>query len=162
MTERTGATHSLMGGRIDGTLEAVRSHLIAVEKAAAAGSIDESRRVDMLIVLGEVLNNIVEHALADARGGWIECRISVAGRGLSIETCDNGKPLPPDLLGGASLPDFGSDLSDVPEGGFGWFIVHSLTDDMTYERLDGLNRLSFSLRTKPPSDQRQPEEVPAT
>ncbi|TFL18973.1 ATP-binding protein [Jannaschia formosa] len=152
-------------GRIEGTMEAVRSHLIAVEVAAAERHIEEARRADMLIVLGEVLNNIVEHALSDAPEGWIDCAVSLVERDLSIETCDNGAPLPPTLVSSAALPDVGAEVETLPEGGWGWFIVHSLTDDMTYERRDGMNRLCFSLKGNPAAfpatDLRTPRGVSA-
>ncbi|WP_348540063.1 hypothetical protein [Ruegeria sp. HKCCE4148] len=31
----------------------------------------------------------------------------------------------------------------MPEGGFGWFLIHQLTSDIQYERRDGCNRLSL-------------------
>ena len=32
---------------------------------------------------------------------------------------------------------------DLPEGGFGWFLIRSLTRDLTYLREDGYNMLCF-------------------
>ena len=151
----------VLARRIDGTLEAVRSHLIAVEEAATKQDIDDSRRTDMLMVLCEVLNNIVEHALPRCGEGWIDCEVCVAEHGLSIETRDNGAPLPPAFLSPATLPDIDTEVDTLPEGGWGWFIVHSLTDEMTYDRRNGVNRLRFSLKPLLAPDRRTPRSVSA-
>ena len=44
------------------------------------------------------------------------------------------------------LPD-GADcaLVDLPEGGFGWHLIRTLTRDLAYVRSGGCNRLSFLL-----------------
>lgn len=136
----------LLRHKFRGTTEAVRSHLRAVEALGCPDATKSDRLEDVLIVLAEVLNNIVEHALAGIDDGWIECRLSRRNGSVSIETWDNGTPLPPALLHMGSAPEVTTDVADLPEGGFGWFIVHSLTDDMMYERTNGHNRLSFSLQ----------------
>lgn len=136
----------LLRRRFRGTSEEVRSQLRAVEALGCADPTETEGMDDVLIVLAEVLNNIVEHAFTGVRDGWIECRISRLNGAISIETWDNGTPLPPGLLSMGSMPDIATDVADLPESGFGWFIVHSLTDDMMYERANGHNRLSFSLQ----------------
>jgi serine/threonine-protein kinase RsbW len=40
------------------------------------------------------------------------------------------------------------DLADLPEGGFGWYLIRSLTEELSYRRSNGINRLSFQLCTK--------------
>ncbi|WP_170831391.1 ATP-binding protein [Jannaschia faecimaris] len=95
------------------------------------------------LVLGEVLNNIVEHALSNHDSPILLEVTQVAGR-VHVQTEDAGLALPSKLLGAVSLPDMGSTVEDLPESGFGWFIIHALVDDMVYERHDGRNRLSFS------------------
>ena len=46
-------------------------------------------------------------------------------------------------VGAGKLPD--TALEDLPEGGFGWHLIHSLTNDLTYLRTGGCNRLRFLL-----------------
>lgn len=98
---------------------------------------------NILLVLGEILNNIAEHAVTDP-SGIVALEVSGAGGRVHIQTEDSGLALPAGLLGSPSLPEMGNTVEDLPEGGFGWFIIHSLVDDMVYERYDGMNRLSFS------------------
>ncbi|MEL6585384.1 MAG: ATP-binding protein [Pseudomonadota bacterium] len=143
--ERNDDGAEIHHGRFASTDAAVQQELSRISALSAAGDLAEDRRDDMLIVLGEVLNNIVEHAFEGSDAGWIDCRISRCANRLCIMTRDEGRPLPPSLLTKGSLPDFGDSVDDLPEGGFGWFIIHSLVDDMLYERTGGQNLMSFTL-----------------
>ena len=95
------------------------------------------------IVLAEVLNNIVEHAYADQAGN-ITLRLVRHDGALHCTVSDTGAPMP-----GLCLPEGQfqplKDLADLPEGGFGWFLIRSLVTELTYQRIDGENRLSFIL-----------------
>lgn len=98
------------------------------------------------IVLAEVLNNIVEHAYAAQESGLIELSISHRTDTLCVELADNGAPMP-----GGTPPDtqqvvFGHSLEKLPEGGFGWFLIRSMADRLTYRREEGCNHLTFRLR----------------
>jgi serine/threonine-protein kinase RsbW len=137
----------LLRDRIGATAEDVRKYLGRVDRATSGDWIDPDHREDALIVLAEVLNNIVEHALRHSPQGWIDVTLTRAGGAVRIETRDNGTPLPPTLLRpDRAAPEVGIATEDLPEDGFGWFIVHALTQDMTYERRGGTNRLTFSVR----------------
>ena len=95
------------------------------------------------IVLAEVLNNIVEHAYADQAGN-ITLRLVRHDGGLHCTVSDTGAPMPGLCLpAGRSQPL--ADLADLPEGGFGWFLIRSLTVGLDYRRIAGVNRLSFQL-----------------
>ena len=148
MTAETRAGRVLVAGRIPATADAVRAKLTRVGDAARRAGLGDGRRSDLEIVLGEVLNNIVEHAFEGRRPGWIDCLVQSGGAedDVHAEIRDDGMPLPPMLLlQDHGLPELGAAPEDLPEGGFGWFIVHALTDDMMYEREAGENRLTFSL-----------------
>jgi serine/threonine-protein kinase RsbW len=124
----------------------VRTHLAALDGRRKAAGLPSARFDELVIVLGEVLNNVVEHAFVGCPDpGWIDVEVVRDGRSVRVALADDGAPLPPALLRGADLPAGGELLDDLPEGGFGWFIVHSLVDDMTYERDGGRNVLSFSV-----------------
>lgn len=125
--------------------EAVARALDRVRDAVAERMLDAARVGDLVIVLGEMLNNTVEHALADRDDGWFEIVLRDGGERLEVEVADDGRALPPALLSGGSLPEMGEAVDDLPESGFGWFIIHSLVDDMTYAREGGVNHLSFSI-----------------
>ena len=130
--------------RLPAALDAVSAELSALSEAIARASVREDTRDDLMVVLAEVMNNIVLHAYGGGTG-WIEVSVRRVTDRLEVETRDAGRPLPPVLLQGGTLPPEVEVPDDLPEGGFGWFLIHSLVNDMIYERAEGENRLSFSL-----------------
>lgn len=81
-------------------------------------------------VLAEILNNIVEHALA-GRGdtGSIHLECHADGTALGFEVVDNGIPLPGGACPARAMPELGK-FEDLPEGGFGWALVCILATDL--------------------------------
>jgi serine/threonine-protein kinase RsbW len=120
---------------------AVRAALERLFSALPAGLLDADARGSAEIVITEVLNNIVEHAYADCPGE-IDLTIRPAADGLHCMVTDHGCPLPDGALPEGALPCDGGDL---PEGGFGWYLIRSLSQDVRYTRDDGANRLTFRL-----------------
>ena len=119
--------------------------LIAAPPVRILGDAD---RGTVELVLAEVLNKIVEHA--DAGGtGPVEVDLWTTDHGLAFRVADSGRPMPDGTLPEGQLPDLPqtndglSVLADLPEGGFGWHLIRSMTQDMTYARQGGRNRLSF-------------------
>jgi serine/threonine-protein kinase RsbW len=98
------------------------------------------------IVLAEVFNNIVEHAYAE-RGGNITLRLGWQDGALLCQVSDTGAPMPGLCLPAGKFQPL-DDLADLPEGGFGWYLIRSLTEELSYRRSNGINRLSFQLCTK--------------
>lgn len=146
MTMRDESPLTLLRGRVPATDAAVSALLARLGRTLAGLHIGEEMRADILLALGEILNNIVEHSVVGLPDAHIHLDLTRDIDRLLVETTDRGRPLPPALLSSASLPampDDGMDFDALPEGGFGWFIIHSLAQDMTYEREGGVNRLSF-------------------
>lgn len=143
-----------LDGQADGIVRAsfrakpedISRQLAFVGRVLAQHGLTDGLREDVTLVLGEVLNNIAEHAMPEHDAKIVLEVIERNGR-LYVQTEDAGLALPSRLLGTPSLPDMGTSVDELPEGGFGWFIIHSLVDDMVYERHEGLNRLSFSFET---------------
>ncbi len=95
------------------------------------------------LVLAEVLNNVAEHAYAGGSGP-VEVDLRATAAGLACCVADIGLGMPDGKLPAGQLPDIRPDaLDDLPEGGFGWHLIRSLTADLTYARSAGQNRLSF-------------------
>lgn len=101
------------------------------------------RAGDVKIALAEAINNVVEHAYAGIAAASVQVSCRLDQDQLDILITDTGNPLP-----GGRLPDgipahIGSSVQDLPEGGFGWFLIHQLTNDIRYERRQGCNLLSM-------------------
>lgn len=103
------------------------------------------------LVLAEVLNNVVEHALA-GMGGRGSFGFSCHGDAhqLAISVTDNGRAMPGGQVPGGALPDVDTpmesgDIDALPEGGFGWALVHALVHDLHYARKNGVNTLNMTI-----------------
>lgn len=95
------------------------------------------------LVLAEVMNNIVEHAYADHSGGMIELEIMPKPDGLHCKLVDDGHAMPGESAPSGMLASIECEIADLPEGGFGWFLIRDLTRDLQYVRENGKNILEF-------------------
>lgn len=131
---------------IPGRPTAVRDGLRALLDTLLLRSLPEDGRGTAEIVLAEALNNIVEHAYTN-HDGEIEISLQLRYNELLCRIADTGLPMPGGKLPDGVLPPLGA-FEDLPEGGFGWYLIRSLTRDLTYSRADGRNLLSFRLDTQ--------------
>ncbi len=92
------------------------------------------------LVLAEVLNNVVEHAYRD-HAGEIEVSLEREGGAVSVRVADRGRAMPEDRLPAGCPPEPAS----LPEGGFGWHLIRTLTRDLSYRRFDGWNIFHFRM-----------------
>jgi serine/threonine-protein kinase RsbW len=105
---------------------------------------DETDTVEL--VLAEVLNNIVEHALAQTGNDTqIEIRADHDPRGLEVTIIDEGAKMPNGVAPHPRPPVVDVEMPELPEGGFGWFMIHTLAQDVLYARQDGRNHLKLRL-----------------
>lgn len=96
------------------------------------------------LVLAEALNNVVEHAYAVSEDGRIGVRLSPRGETMLLELRDSGRPMPDlTLPEGRLKPLVGS--GDLPEGGFGWYLIRRLAGRVTYRREAGTNVLQIEM-----------------
>lgn len=107
------------------------------------------RIADIKIVFAEAINNVVEHAYAERAPGMVRVSVLDAKDHLEVQIADTGRPLP-----GLKIPDgipasVETDTSNLPEGGFGWFLIRTLADEVRYDRKNGQNLLFLRFeRTK--------------
>ena len=101
------------------------------------------------LVLAEVMNNVAEHAGADVDGQTasamphIHLCIVRHETGLACAITDNGISVPDECLLPRALPR--NDVTDLPEGGFGWYLIQDLTQALCYYREHQRNFLAFSV-----------------
>lgn len=106
--------------------------------------VEEAGTVEL--VLAEVLNNICEHAYAEAEdAGPIDITCSHGPSGLIFGVADDGKPMPDGQTPLGMQAEIDVDVMDLPEGGFGWFLIQDLAKDVHYARIEGRNRLSLRI-----------------
>lgn len=135
--------------QLPATSIAVRHTLYDLRRHWRTNGINDTLSATAEQVLAEVLNNIVEHAMTDLPDGVIQVSLCAGKNQLICNVRDNGIPLPGGAMPSGELNPLGPELENTPEGGFGWFLIRSLTTDLTYRRAEGWNDLNF--RISPPS-----------
>ena len=129
----------------------VRAALKRALQALADLRLSRHERDTVELVLAEVMNNVCEHAYRGSSDGLIGLQVERDGAGLLCQVLDDGLPMPGGEPPGGLPVDLDRSPHELPEGGFGWFLLRELTSDLAYHRIDGRNRLSFRLRVGIPS-----------
>lgn len=126
--------------------QSVHDALCALFETLIPNQMPQDTRDAAQIVLAEALNNIVEHAYAQSPGE-IEVTLAVTERGVDCAIVDFGLPMPNGQLPNGRLP-MHTQLEDLPEGGFGWHLIRTLSQDLNYRREGARNLLSFRIESK--------------
>lgn len=109
------------------------------------------------LVLAEVMNNVAEHASTSTTAGptqqvpSIHLSVVLHENGLACAISDDGVSLPDECIKPRGLPMV--EGADLPEGGFGWYLIQDLTQALCYYREEQRNFLAFSV----PFNDREPE-----
>lgn len=125
--------------RYDAVREALASLLTKLREAGVGA--EDTGTIEL--VLAEALNNVVEHAYKENPDCSFVLTSSLAETGLSVRMTDSGVAMPGLALPSGDLPEIDTGLQDLPEGGFGWALIHTLTEDLTYQRINDQNVTSF-------------------
>lgn len=128
---------------INGDNDAVRAGLGNLMSMQPVLDLSDDIRGTLEIVLAEALNNVVEHAYRDAPGPIRICVDHLAPV-LKVSVYDQGLPMPDNQLPKGELKPL-IEGEELPEGGFGWFLIRTLTVDLAYERLGEFNHLRFAV-----------------
>jgi len=126
--------------------DAVRNILKTVLKDLQIVGLSADQITSVEIILAEVFNNIIEHAYLFEKDRAIALACVRHPNTLSFQFIDQGRPMPSDKVPlPTSYVKFGK-LCDLPEGGFGWNIIRSLANDISYQRRDNSNFLKISVK----------------
>lgn len=123
--------------------QAARLCICAVLDKLRRTGLANDRAGDVELVLAEAINNIVKHAYADRIAGRIWLHVMLDTDHLIIRLRDDGCPLPANQIPTARLITPSKEKGILPEGGFGWFLIQSLTSAVRYHRDEGCNLLSL-------------------
>ena len=119
----------------------VRQALCDILRHPVLAQLSVEVRGNAEVVLAEALNNIVEHAYAKS-DGHIDLRLQRRPDRVLCDIVDHGALMPGGALPAGLSQPIGVD-KDLPDGGFGWFLIRSLTENLVYQRIDARNHLSF-------------------
>ncbi|MGV6802995.1 MAG: ATP-binding protein [Ruegeria sp.] len=103
--------------------------------------LSENRSSDAQIALAEAVNNVVEHAYFGVPKGLVSVKVKIFQEYIEVTVSDTGHPLPGSRVPEGVPASVDTDTRDLPEGGFGWFLIRKLSDSVVYDRSHGQNRL---------------------
>ncbi|MFW8593639.1 ATP-binding protein [Cribrihabitans neustonicus] len=106
------------------------------------------RADEVQIALTEAVNNVVEHAYAGTAPGDVTIGCQLHAEQLWVNIRDAGGPYPGGQLPDGKPADVSVPHTDLPEGGFGWFLIRELTSQIKYERTGSGNNLSLCFEIK--------------
>ncbi|GAA6191032.1 ATP-binding protein [Phaeobacter gallaeciensis] len=120
-----------------------RAGICAVASQLKERGLSEDKAGDVEIALAEAINNVVEHAYTGIEPGKVRVRCTFHVNRLDVRICDMGHPLPSNQLPAGEAANLDVDRQDLPEGGFGWFMIRQIASDISYQREEGHNLLSL-------------------
>ncbi len=125
----------------------VRRTIHEIEDEFFAAGIPSEDIGSIAIVLAEALNNVVEHAFTSSEGQTITLVVRARSKSLLFEIRDKGKPMPKGRapMGNHPMTEF-HQFDALPEGGYGWFLIRELVQDLVYDRQNDENILFFRYR----------------
>jgi serine/threonine-protein kinase RsbW len=126
---------------------AVREAMIELRGRMRQWGLAEELAARVELVAAEICNNIAEHGFAGEATGSLCLHVSSVPPDMLLQITDHGAKPPAQLLERPRLPALDVARADLPEGGFGWFLVQSEADVVQYERDKGMNR--YCLRFTP-------------
>lgn len=94
------------------------------------------------LIVEEILVNIIQYGYENRSDGNIDLRLEMNEQNLIMTFKDGGKPFNP--LTEVAMPDLTSDDAERSLGGFGFFLVQELSEQVDYAYQDGKNILTVS------------------
>lgn len=142
-----GASTQLFATRFEAENMATRAALSEIRAAMEREGLEMALIARVEIALAELFNNIAEHAYCDTGEGEVRCTMGMSEQAVIVEVTDQGGPMPGGEMPKGILPDIDVDFADLPEGGFGWFLIRTQTDGLSHKRLamGNFTRLNFDL-----------------
>src|SRR5262245_63765036 len=128
-----------------------RLHLFVAE-FCRGGGLPAAEAFALSLALDELVTNVIMHGCSDSGEHEIQVALSTAGDRVVVEMEDDARPFDPTE---ANPTDLSADLHDRQIGGLGLRFVRGAMDEMSYQRVDGLNRLRMTKRIAPGPAERE-------
>ncbi|MBZ8118485.1 ATP-binding protein [Roseovarius sp. LXJ103] len=125
--------------------QGVRRVLQSMRAWLATMGLDEDFCGTAEITLAEVMNNVAEHAYHGEARDTALLKLRLTPEGCEFDLTDQGEPMPGLSLPTGQLPTLVGPRAELPEGGFGWFLIRTLSDRLTYTRENGANHVHIRL-----------------
>ena len=120
-------------------LSRVREFAEEVEAFGQAAGLPDTKVYIVNLTLDELIANVVMYGFKGVEDPRIEVELALADNKLVLVLEDNGRPFDPTQ---DVNPDITSELIDRPVGGLGRYFVKRLADRISYEWVNGRNRVT--------------------
>lgn len=127
------------------TAENVRMALGKICQDLIASGVSEDKRKTVEMVMAELLNNVVKHAYQETASGQILICFACKNGHFCARVSDRGLKMPGGVLPVQKTPNLEVQPVDLPENGFGWYLIHSLTHVVRYTRKRGENQVYLEI-----------------
>ena len=111
-----------------------------IEEICDELSLDMGLRLDLNLVLEEVVSNVIFYAYPEGIIADIDLRAEYDGKELTFVLSDQGKHFDPTMK---DDPDPDVNPMDRDLGGMGIYIVKNIMNEVIYQRLEGRNLLTM-------------------
>ena len=115
---------------------------VFADRHALAGA----SRGDLRLLAEEACTNVVMHAYPSREAGDLTLELGYEDGVAVITLEDDGVAFGPD---DAPSPEIDADWESRREGGVGWHLIRTLSDELSYERAADRNRLTIRKRVTP-------------
>lgn len=120
-------------------LSRVREFAGEVEAFGRIAGLPETKVYIVNLTLDELIANVVMYGFDGVEEPEINVDLKLGGNTLMLTLEDNGQPFDPTQ---DPAPDITSPLMDRPIGGLGRYFVKRLADRLSYEYVNGRNRVT--------------------
>lgn len=126
---------------IESDFSNVKKLSVALQLFCTNEMVDNELSGQLELMLVEAVNNVIEHAYQNEQGLPIEVEFTASKSTIMLIIKDHGKPIPSSIIKTeAKMPE----TSELPEGGWGLALIHSLSDDIKHYTEAGTNTLVLS------------------
>ena len=116
-----------------------------VEVICGSAELDAERCGDVKLAVEEACSNIINHGYAGRPPGSIRLSAHREEDRLVVLIADQGVTFHPD---DAPAPDLEEDWRQRRIGGLGWHLIRKVVDELSYQAVNGENRLTLVLHLK--------------
>ena len=102
--------------------------------------VNEEVTQSLQLAVDEACSNLILHGYKDVEPGDVRLSVEHHGDRVQVQIEDSGRAFDPGL---AAPPDVRASAQDRDLGGLGIFFINEMVDELSYERVDGINRLTL-------------------
>ncbi len=124
---------------IDSDLEDVALIGISINKLCTLTNLSELDCYNIELSVVEACTNAIRHAYNNEKGNEVEVEFTIfPEKSIEISIYDSGKGIEGEIK--PKLEFDPNDLSTLPEGGMGIYLIFNIMDDVIIDKIKGRNR----------------------